>query len=137
MDAIGFHRFNEALFKEDEYDFGEFYYDAQNVLNVLGWFPGLGTPIGIIRITSTIYMIVTDEKSHKGSHQRYYFVSIVRGVLEILGLGFLFVIPDIIFSFRSRKKKFNKKLKKKIKKLKKKKSSSSSSSSSSSFSSSD
>lgn len=123
MDVFGFHKFDETLFKENKYDFGEFYYDAQNFLNVLGWFPGIGTPIGIIRITSTIYMIITDEKSHKGSHKRYYLVSIIRGIIEILGLGFIFVLPDIILSFGNRKKNFNRKLKNKIKRTKHKSSS--------------
>ena len=60
MDALGFHRFNEALFQEDDYDYSELHYDAQNFWNVLGWFPGLGVPVGIIRITSSVLIIVTE-----------------------------------------------------------------------------
>ena len=104
MDALGFHPFDEYLFNEEEYDFGEFYYDAQNFLNVLGWFPGLGTPIGIIRISSNLFILATDDNRGRGRHKRYYLMSIVRGVVEIVGLGFFFLIPDIVSSFRKHRK---------------------------------
>ena len=104
MDALGIHPFDEYLFNEEEYDFGEFYYDAQNFLNVFGWFPGFGTPVGVIRISSNLFIMATDDKRSKKRHKKYYLVSIIRGVVEIIGLGFFFLIPDIVASFRTRRK---------------------------------
>ena len=104
MEVLGFHTIDENLFTENDYSFTETYYDAQNFLNILGWFPILGTVTGSIRIGSTIVMWVSDNESHRSSHKKYYVVSILRGVVEIIGGGWLFVIPDILATITSRRR---------------------------------
>ena len=73
-------------------EFEEAYFDAQNVLNVLGWFPFLGTVVGTIRLIGTGVIYVTRDDTHK--HGKYYAVSIGRGIIELFSLGWLFIIPD-------------------------------------------
>lgn len=104
MEVFGFHTIDENLFTEDDYSFTETYYDAQNFLNILGWFPFLGTITGSIRIGSTIIMWIGDEESHRSSHKKYFVVSILRGIVEVLSLGWVFIIPDIITSCKPRRK---------------------------------
>lgn len=104
MEVLGFHTIDENLFTENDYSFTETYYDAQNFLNILGWFPGLGTVIGSIRIGSTIVMWISNDKTRRSSHKKYFIVSILRGVVEIIGLGWLFVIPDIMVTLTSKRR---------------------------------
>jgi hypothetical protein len=108
MEVFGFHTVDENHFSPDDYSFTETYYDAQNLLNVLGWIPLLGTVVGGIRIGSTGVMWVGDDESHRHSHRKYFAISGVRGVVELLSLGWVFLIPDLIVtaSPRRRFKKF-------------------------------
>ena len=101
MKIFGFNNF-----KKGDSNIIEDHYIAQNILNVLGWFPFLGTIIGSIRIGATIVICVVDEESSKTNHKKYYALSIVRGVVEVFSLGFVFIIPDIIASIvRTRERK--------------------------------
>ena len=121
MEVFGFHRVDENLFTEEDYSFTETYYDAQNVLNVLGWFPLVGTVIGCIRVGATVVMWIGDDESHKSDHGKYYIVSNIRGIIEALGFGLIFIIPDIIASFRPKRRLQNARAKSmKAKSLKKK-----------------
>ena len=52
----------------------------------------------------------------KSKHVRYYFISTVRGIVEIFSLGFLFIIPDIVASVRLKRE-----IKKQLRKSKKEK----------------
>lgn len=109
MKILGFNNF-----KKDECDIIENHYPMQNVLNILGWFPFLGTIIGCIRIGSNFFIYVADDESNEYKHKKYYMLSSVRGVVEIFCLGWVFVIPDIISSLTLKRK-----LKKAAKKAKK------------------
>lgn len=103
-------------FKEENANIIEANYPMQNVLNVLGWFPIVGTVVGWIRIGKDVVLIVSDDDSNKSCHKKYYAVSIVRGVVETFSLGFFMIIPDIITSLTLKRK-----LKKELKKSKKEK----------------
>ena len=104
MEVFGFHRFDENLYSEEDFEFSEIYYDAQNALNIMGWFPVLGTVTGTIRLVGTCVMYLSDDESYKTQHKKYYVVSALRSIVEILSLGFIFIIPDIIASFRRNKR---------------------------------
>ena len=117
MEVLGFHDIDDNIFTEDDYSFTETYYDAQNVLNILGWFPVLGSVIGGIRIISTGVMYVGDNESHKHYHKKYFAISGLRGGIEMFSLGWVFIIPDLVASgskYRnvSMKRAFRKKNKK-------------------------
>jgi len=105
MKILGFNNF-----KKDS-NIIENNYPVQNVLNILGWFPFIGTVSGWIRIGTTIVICVVDEESGKYKHKKYYALSTVRGIVEIFSLGFVFVIPDIISSV-TRKRELKEKQKK-------------------------
>jgi len=98
MEVLGFHDIDDNIFTEDDYSFTETYYDAQNVLNVLGWIPVLGTVVGGIRIVSTGVMYLNDNETHKKYHKEYFGISTLRGVVEMLSLGWVFIIPDLAAS---------------------------------------
>ena len=104
MEVFGIHSFSENLYSGDDLSFGESYYDAQNVLNVLGWFPLLGTVIGTIRVVGTGIMYLSDAESFRHEHKKYYTVSVIRGIVEMFSLGFIFLIPDLIASFRRKRR---------------------------------
>ena len=104
MEVFGFHDIDDNLFTEEDYSFTETYYDSQNVLNILGWFPILGSVIGCIRIGSTIIMYLGDNESHRAYHRTYFTVSIVRGVVEFCSMGWVFVIPDLLVKCVTRRK---------------------------------
>jgi hypothetical protein len=106
MDSFGFHSTNSKIFEENDDTFSEFYTGLQNVLNVLGWFPFVGTVIGIIRFTSTIILFIEDENAH--NHKKFYLLSTIRSVIEFFSLGWFYVIPDIYFTVIRRKKKSKK-----------------------------
>ena len=61
MEVFGFHRFDENLYSEEDFEFSEIYYDAQNALNIMGWFPVLGTVTGTIRLVGTCVMYLSDD----------------------------------------------------------------------------
>ena len=104
MEVFGFHSFDENIYSEDDYAFAETYYDAQNVLNVMGWFPILGSITGTIRLIGTGATYVSDDESFRSEHKKYYIVSALRGIVEVFSLGWLFIIPDIIASFKRKRR---------------------------------
>lgn len=79
-------------------------YEFQNILNVLGWIPMLGTVIGTIRIGNTLIVCIEDDNSDESSHKRYYAVSTLRGVAEIFSFGIFCVVPDVIASIIRKRK---------------------------------
>jgi hypothetical protein len=103
-EVFGFHDFDENLFSDNDYTFTENYYDMQNVLNVLGWFPFLGLITGSMRLGGTTAIYLGDDDSHRHSHKKYYRVSTIRSIIEMLSLGFVFAIPDIVCSRRRKKR---------------------------------
>lgn len=103
MEVFGFHTIDENLFSPDDYSFTESYYDAQNILNILGWFPVVGSVVGAIRVGSTGVMWVGDDESHRYSHRKYFGVSGARGVVEFFSLGWVFIIPDVIATASKRR----------------------------------
>jgi hypothetical protein len=106
-DVFGFHTIDENLFTLNDYSFTETYYDTQNFLNVIGWIPLFGTIVGCIRIGSTAAMWVGDNKSHRSRHRKYFAVSGLRGAIETLSLGWVFIIPDLVVT-SSEKRRFKK-----------------------------
>ena len=98
MEVFGFHTIDENLFSADDYSFTETYYDAQNILNILGWLPLCGTIVGGIRMISTGIMWSGDDESHRQSHAKYYRTSGIRGVVELFSLGWVFIVPDILIT---------------------------------------
>jgi hypothetical protein len=111
--------FGFTNFSRDEMNIIENHMPTQNILNILGWFPFLGTIIGCIRIASNCILFVIDDDSDKHCHKKYYAISTIRGLIEIFSLGFLFVIPDVIASLTMRRK-LKRKLKRQLKKEKSK-----------------
>jgi len=101
MDVLGFHRLEDELFDEDENLFEEAYFDSQNILNICGWFPFLGTVTGTIRLVGTAVIWITRDDTHK--HKRYFLLSAFRGLVEIFSLGFLFVIPDLWATYKRKR----------------------------------
>lgn len=102
-EVFGFHSIDENLFSADDWSFTETYYDSQNVLNVLGWIPVLSSVTGCIRIGATGVMWVGDDESHRSDHKKYFLVSGLRGGVEFCGLGWLFIIPDLVMTGRPHK----------------------------------
>lgn len=98
MEVFGFHDISSNIFSEDDYSFTETYYDTQNILNVLGWIPILGTIIGSIRIGCTTAIYIGDKESHMPYHRKYFGVSMLRGVVELCSMGWVFILPDLIVS---------------------------------------
>lgn len=97
-DVFGFHPIDENLADWNESDdfsgLAEGYYDAQNLLNVLGWIPLCGTVVGVIRICGGVLIWTEDTKSHR--HRKFYFWNTVRGIVETLSVGFVFILPDLL-----------------------------------------
>jgi hypothetical protein len=104
MEVFGFHTVDENLFSQNDYSFTESYYDAQNLLNILGWIPLLGTAVGAIRVGATGAMWVGDDESHRKSHKKYFAVSGLRGAVEFCSLGWVFIIPDLIVTAKPNRK---------------------------------
>ncbi len=100
MKVFGINNFNHT----NENDIIKENYPIQNILNILGWFPFLGTVIGSIRIGSDIIIYIADDNSNEYSHKKYYIISTTRGIVEIFSLGFVFIIPDIIASVTKKRK---------------------------------
>ena len=117
MESFGFHTSKSKIFEDNDDDFSNMYTGLQNVLNVLGWIPFLGTGIGVIRFACTIFLFVEDDNAHK--HKKFYFFSTLRSVVEFCSLGWVYIIPDIYFTIVRRKKRKNKKKKNKKKQDKK------------------
>lgn len=63
---------------------------AFNALLIAGYIPGLGLVAGGMHIG----FAVTDKNLNMGTR----VITVIRGVCEILGLGLLFLIPDLIVS---------------------------------------
>ena len=118
MEVIGFHNIDDNLFTDDDSSFAEHYYDAQNILNILGWIPALGSIIGGIRVASTIIICIGDNNRCNDYHKQVYTVSSIRGTAEILSLGWVFIIPDLVISYSSQERnfKFRNIFKRKVKK---------------------
>lgn len=106
-EVFGFHCIDENLFSPNDYSFTETYYDAQNVLNVLGWIPVLGSFTGAARLGGTAVIWLGDEESHRTAHKKYFTVSAVRGVMEMCALGWLMIIPDVVCSLQLRRRTRN------------------------------
>ena len=104
MEVFGFHDTLENLFNEDDYSFTENYYDAQNILNILGWIPAIGTVVGCVRIGSTLVMYIEDNESHRANHRKYYVVSVLRGLVEFFSLGLVMIIPDIYATLKPKRR---------------------------------
>ena len=62
---------------------------GNNVGNILGYIPVIGILIGAVRI---------DTARRENLSMATKVTMIVRGILEIMGLGLLFLIPDLIVS---------------------------------------
>lgn len=106
-EVLGFHCIEDNLFSTDDYSFTESYYDAQNVMNVLGWFPVVGSFVGAARIGATTVIWLDDDRSHRTQHKKYFGVSTFRGVTEMLSLGCLWLLPDVIVSLTLRRRTMN------------------------------
>lgn len=63
----------------------------RNVISIMGYIPIVGIISGIIRIVLSAQQM-NKEKCDKA----YHAVHITRGVFEILGLGSLYLIPDLL-----------------------------------------
>jgi len=99
MEVFGFHTIDENFnSNEQKLAFCEIYYDVQNILNVLGWIPLVGTVSAGARIGSTIGLRWADPPENRERHRMFFLVSVLRGVVEFLSLGWVFVIPDIVIT---------------------------------------
>jgi hypothetical protein len=94
MEVFGFHTIDEI--EDQTLAFCGLYYNVQNVLNVLGWIPVLGTITAGARIGSTIGLRLVDPPINRERHRFFFIVSTLRGVVEFLSLGWVFVVPDIV-----------------------------------------
>lgn len=70
------------------------YYRITNWANALGYFPILGTITGCMRICIASFRLSQEKDS-----AFFFKVQIIRGSVEALSLGFLFIIPDLIMTF--------------------------------------
>ena len=68
-------------------------YIGRNVVTVLGYFPLAGLIVGIARIAFSYKKMQTDQSA---DGHAFYAIQITRGVFEIVGLGLLFLIPDLV-----------------------------------------
>jgi len=64
----------------------------QNALMVSGYFPLIGAYMGYKRVSMNVKNDCKDPVSVR-------IVEVIRGILEILCLGILFLIPDLLVSF--------------------------------------
>ena len=68
---------------------------VHNVANVIGYFPVIGTIVGLARIIFALYQIVSSE-TLDDEQKEYFRAEIYRGAVEFLSLGIMFIVPDII-----------------------------------------
>ena len=93
MEVFGFHKINkdnednednennEENINKDEYLTN--YYQLQNGLNILSWFPVTGTITSLIRSISVIILKLKDkDKKNKLLRKDFYTVSILRSIIE-------------------------------------------------------
>jgi hypothetical protein len=121
-EVFGFHCVEENLFADNpKYTFPKNYYKMQNVLNVLGWFPVVGSLVGVARVGGTAVLWLGDEETHRQCHKKSFAVSGARGVLEGLSLGWAFVMPDIVASLTLRRRTLNRVIRKERQQKKQKK----------------
>jgi len=104
MEVFGFHTVDENLFSPLDYSFTETYYDAQNIINILGWIPFCSSVTGVVRLVSTGGMWVSDDEFHRQNHKKYFTVSALRGGIEVLSLGWLFILPDLVVTASSNRR---------------------------------
>lgn len=72
---------------------------VHNVLNVADWIPLLGVISGIFRLTIAILIYALGQKEEApASMLTWAFYEGVRGTISTLGLGLLFIVPDILFT---------------------------------------
>ena len=70
-------------------------YKKNNLLKVLSYFPVISLVTGSMRFSNTLTSLPS--RSNKVTH-------IVRGIFECLGLGSLFLIPDIAITIQREKR---------------------------------
>lgn len=74
-----------------------------NVINVIGYIPGVSIISSLPRIITSIYLIVISGGPSRDPVATLFGVAhIVRGVIELSGAGILFIIPDIVFTVLSK-----------------------------------
>lgn len=68
-----------------------------NYINVLGYIPGIGTIVGIARIIFFGKFIPSNNHYSK-NELAFSIFQVARGCIEIVWLGSIFLIPDLIFT---------------------------------------
>lgn len=99
---FGFHWKKTEFLNNPAEDYEKFHKYSQNGLNVAGWIPGLGGITGILRTVDSTIMLVEDNNS--GKHKSYYVGSYMRGLVELIGLGFVFIPADIVVTIKRKKR---------------------------------
>lgn len=64
-----------------------------NYANFFGYFPGIGTIVGLARIIFNAYLLTISEDDEE---KELYKFQILRGTVEFFSLGIVFLIPDLI-----------------------------------------
>lgn len=89
LNSLGFH-YTDSYGEDDSTEI-----IVHNVANVVGYFPVIGTIVGLARMIFALYMIVSSE-TLDDQQKEYYRAEIYRGAVEFLCLGVMFLVPDII-----------------------------------------
>ena len=64
-----------------------------NYANFFGYFPIIGTIVGLARMIFNAYLMTITEDE---SEMELYKAQIVRGAVEFISFGIIFLIPDLI-----------------------------------------
>ena len=84
-DNFGYHVFSDQHVK---------FHQANDASKFTGYFPLVGTITGIVKLI----LCITGMKSARTEDRPCFYVFMARAVIEILFLGVLFLIPDLIFT---------------------------------------
>jgi len=88
---------------------------THNILNKLDWIPLVGIISGIARSIITGSLALIGRKQFFGLYQKtddmkafrkWLKFEAIRGAISTIGLGFLFIVPDVLFQMNENQPKF-------------------------------
>lgn len=86
---------------------------AHNIINTMDWIPLVGVISGIARclLIGTLSLIHKDKLNRDieaaKNTKTWFKIEMARGAVSTLGLGFLFMVPDIIFNMNRSQREAN------------------------------
>jgi len=90
---------DKGSFYGGNYDSYNITWDAKNfnITNLLGYFPGIALMSTIVRFVGILWAMKTPADS--SDMKAFNITMFIRGGIEGIGAGLLFLLPDLIVSF--------------------------------------